>query len=155
MLFRSGRLPAVLAAELPTLLLAHWPCFYANGGPGFKTLKTVKRRLDACDPDQTRTIWMKTSEISHYWMARQLSDIMVEPPAVANQRIVRIDTMFPTPNFTLSLDCAAKQVQIEGKNLREVRTRRDFRSGRFLVEGKQTFVAFDLPLDATKLNITV
>ena len=46
-----GRVPMVLRRELPAILLGHWPCFYANGGPGFQALKTVKRRLDALDPE--------------------------------------------------------------------------------------------------------
>ena len=150
---RGGRLPAVLTKELPTILLGHWPCFYANGGPGFKTLKEVKRRLDACDPDRTRTIWMKTSEIGHYWMARTLSDITVGRGAHAAEASVRVSTAFPTANFTLSLDCTAKRVQLGGHELREAKSRRDFRSGTFLIEGGRTFTAFDLAPGVTTLKL--
>ncbi|HZL66503.1 MAG TPA: hypothetical protein VFC29_04150, partial [Candidatus Limnocylindrales bacterium] len=61
-------------------------------------LKTVKRRLDAYDPDHTKTIWMKNSKIGHYWMARNLNDIDVRPGAVL------IRAQFPVANFTLALN---------------------------------------------------
>ena len=145
---QGGRLPAVLKQELPCILVGHWPCFYVNDQIGFKVLKTVKRRLDAYDPDRTKTIWMKNSEIGHYWMARQLSGI-----AVQGQR-VRIRTQFPSTNFTLSLGFAAKRIQVRGNDLKLARSRRDFRSGTFLVEGQHTFAAFELGIGETLLSTT-
>jgi hypothetical protein len=145
---QGGRLPAVLKQELPCILTGHWPCFYVNDQIGFKVLKTVKRRLDAYDPDHTKTLWMKTSEIGHYWMARQLSDI------TARGQSVQIRTQFPTANFTLSLSAAPKRVQVQGKDLKLVRSRRNFRSGTFLVEGNQTYAAFELAAGETVLAMT-
>jgi hypothetical protein len=152
---QRGRLPIVLRQELPTILLGHWPCFYANNGPGFKTLKEVKRRLDAFDPDRTRTRWMKTSEIGRYWMARQLSEVAIEPGAGANAARLRIETAYPTPDFTLALNTGMHRVQRDGIDLPEVKSRRDFRSGTFLVEAPQSFIAFDLPAGTTKLALTL
>lgn len=145
---KGGRIPAVLAAERPCVLVGHWPCFYANGEIGFRVLKEVKRRLDALDPDGMRTIWMKNSEIGHYWMARTLSDLRVEDGGR-----VRVETAFPAKDFTLRLGTAAKRVVVNGVVLREVRSRRDFRGGTFLVEGRETFVAFDLAAGRTALAI--
>jgi len=142
---QGGRLPAVLKKELPSILVGHWPCFYANDQVGFKVLKEVKRRLDTYDPDRTKTLWMKNSEIGHYWMARELSDI------TGTQEGVQVRTKFPTADFTLALNVAARRVQLNGSDLRPVRSRRDFRSGTFLVEGGQTFVAFDLAAGETTL----
>ncbi len=150
---RGGRLPAVLEKELPCMLIGHWPCFYVNNGPGFKVLKEVKRRLDAYDPDRSKTLWMKTSEIGHYWMARTLSDIHVEAGATPDTERLRIETKFPTHNFTLSLDVAAKRVKVGGGESRPARSRRDFHAGTFLVEGGRTFVAFDLPTGATTVTV--
>lgn len=150
---QGGRVPEVLEKELPCVLVGHWPCFYCNDEVGFKVLKQVKRRLDAYDPDGTKTIWMKNSEIGHYWMAKELSEISVEQGSKETERRIKIDTKFPTPNFTLSLDVAAKRVQRNGSDLREVRARRDFRSGTFLVENNQTFVAFDLGEGQTTLTL--
>ncbi|MBM3887535.1 MAG: hypothetical protein FJ388_00250 [Verrucomicrobia bacterium] len=150
---RGGRLPAVLEKELPCILLGHWPCFYANDGPGFKTLKEVKRRLDAYDPDRTKTLWMKNSEIAHYWMARALSDIRAENGAAPDQERLHIETKFPTHNYTLSLDIAAKRVKVDSGDLRPAKSRRDFHAGTFLVEGSRTFVAFDLATGATTVTV--
>jgi len=150
---RGGRLPAVLEKELPCILVGHWPCFYVNDGPGFKVLKEVKRRLDAYDPDHTKTLWMKNSEIGHYWMARTLSDIRVESGATPDHEQLRIETKFPAHNFTLSLDIAAKRVKVDGNEPRPARSRRDFHAGTFLVEGGRTFVAFDLPTGATTVTV--
>ena len=149
----GGRLPPVLERELPAVLVGHWPCFYVNNEIGFDVLKTVKQRLDAYDPDSTKTRWMKNSEIGHYWMARQLSDITVGTEDAARGTNIKIDTKFPTADFTLSVDSAAKRVQINQVDLREVQSRRDFRSGTFLVEGKETFAAFELQSGNTLLTV--
>jgi hypothetical protein len=146
-----GRVPKLLQEERPTILLGHWPCFFANGAPGFKTLKIVKRRLDALDPDRTRTLWMKTSEIGRYEMAKKLSDIAITPGAKSDEAGVSIVTKFPTTNFTLALNREAKQLRLGGKDLREVKSIRDFRSGSFLVKGGRTHLAFDLAEGKTAL----
>ncbi|MCX8035901.1 MAG: hypothetical protein N3D11_02370 [Candidatus Sumerlaeia bacterium] len=144
---QGGKLPTVLAKELPCVMTGHWPCFYANNQIGFGVLKTVKQRLDRYDPDRAKTIWMKNSEIGRYWMARELSDIASEAGRV------RIRTQFPTPNFTLSLGVAARRVQVNGADLKEVQSRRNFRSGTFLVEGKTTYAAFDLAAGETAIGV--
>ncbi|MBM4027243.1 MAG: hypothetical protein FJ280_17835 [Planctomycetes bacterium] len=146
---QGGRLPAVLAQERPCVLVGHWPCFYVNERIGFKVLKEVKKRLDAYDPDRTKTIWMKNSEIGHYWMAKELSELSV------NGSECRVRTQFPTADFTLSLPGrAARRVQVNGTDLRQVRSQRDFRGGTFRVTDKETFVAFDLKQGDMVLSIT-
>ena len=145
---RTGRVPEVLNRELPCIMVGHWPCFSVNDQIGFKVLQTVKARLDRLDPDRTKTIWMKNSEIGHYWMARQLS--LIAPQAAG----VQIETRFPTANFTLSVDVVARRIQVKGSDLRQVRSRRDFRAGTFLVEGSKTYAAFDLAAGRTTLSVT-
>jgi hypothetical protein len=138
-----------LKAELPCILVGHWPCFYANDQIRFKVLKTVKRRLDAFDPDRTKTIWMKNSEIGHYWMARQFSQIVVHRERVA------VRTLFPTPKFTLALGLVARRIRVNGTDLKKVPSLRAFRSGTFWTKEQQTFVAFDLGVGETVLSVTV
>ena len=157
---QGGRLPPILEKELPCVLVGHWPGFYFNGEKsGFEVLKTVKARLDAYDPDGTRTLWMKNSEIGHYWMARELTDIEVlerDPscPPDKGGRGVKLSTQFPTANFTLSLDTPVRHIQVNGWDLREVRSRHDFQRDTFLIEGNRTFVAFDLEVGETRLAVT-
>ena len=128
---QGGRLPPILEKELPCVLVGHWPGFYFNGEKcGFEILKTVKARLDNYDPDGTKTLWMKTSEIGHYWMARELTDITV----MEEQQQINLSTQFPTANFTLVIDTPVRHVQVNGWDLREVRSRRDFRAIHFSVK---------------------
>ena len=146
---QGGRLPPILEKELPCVLVGHWPGFYFNGEKsGFDVLKTVKARLDNYDPDGTKTRWMKTSEIGHYWMAREFTDITVLEP----QHQIHLATQFPTANFTLALDAPIREVQINGWPLREVRSHRDFQRDTFRIEGKRTFIAFDLEIGETELT---
>ncbi len=149
---QGGRLPPVLHAERPCILTGHWPGFYFGGEEvGFDVLKEVKRRLDFFDPDGTRTLWMKTSEIGHYEMARQLSEISNEVSDAGSETIA-IRTQFPTACFTVALDAKLRRVQINGRDLREVQSKRDFQNGTFYIEGRQTLVAFDLPTGRTDIR---
>ena len=153
---QGGRLPPILEKELPCVLVGHWPGFYFNGEKcGFDILKTVKARLDAYDPDGTKTLWMKNSEIGHYSMARELTDISVsEPEPFHGTWEVKLSTQFPTANFTLAFDVPGRHIHVNGWDLREVRSRRDFQRDTFLTEGNQTFVAFDLAVGDTLLSVT-
>ncbi len=97
---------------------------------------------------------MKNSEIGHYWMARQLSELQVQEDASEKECTIRVTTKFPTDKFTLTIhEWTAKGVQLNGADLRQVKSRRDFRSGAFLVEGKETFAAFKLPMGGATLMV--
>jgi len=152
---RGGRLPEVLEAGAPCVLVGHWPCFYVNDQVGFGVLRDVKRRLDAYDPDGTRTLWMKNSEIGHYWMARELSNVSVAEGASGGEVVVTIETAFPTPDFTLSVDAPARRVRVDGSDLRSAGTRQAFRAGSYLAEGSTTALAFDLAVGRTDVIVTL
>jgi hypothetical protein len=92
---------------------------------------------------------MKNSEIGHYWMARELSDISTQ----GKQVLIR--TQFPTPNFTLALGGPTRSVRVGSVQLKRVNSRRDFRSGTFLLEGRTTFAAFDVSVGDTRLSMKV
>jgi hypothetical protein len=150
----GGVLRPVLDRGLPCVLVSHWPGFYFGGAEvGFDVLKEVKRRLDAFDPDGTRTRWMKTSAIGRYEMARQLSTIQTTE-TVPGTLTITITTRFPTPDFTLSTDTPVQRVQVNGSDLRSVSSRRDFGAGTFLPEAGRTLVAFDLPEGEAVLTVT-
>jgi hypothetical protein len=146
---QGGRCVEVLQAERPCILVGHWGGFYFEGTEdGFDILKEVKRRLDAYDPDGTKTIWMKNSEIGHYWMAREFATLTTGDSGVT------IRTQYPTANFTMRLDTTGRCVTVNGADLRPVTSRRDFRGGTCLVEGNRTFAAFDLEAGATELAVS-
>lgn len=149
---KDGRLPPILKKGLPCVLVGHWPGFYFNGEKcGFDVLKTVKSRLDNYDPDGTKTLWMKTSEIAHYWMARKFTDITV----LEEIRQIHLNTKFPTANFTLRLDEHVQRIQINGWDIRQVYSLRDFQRDTFFLDDKQTLVAFDLDIGDTILEWTL
>jgi len=75
------------------------------------------RELDAYDPDGTRTLWMKCSEIGHYWMARELSHIEVAGDAIT------VRTQFPTNRFTVRLHgCHARGIRVGEHELPSARS---------------------------------
>ena len=150
---QGGCLPPVLEKELPCVLVSHWPGFYFGGEEvGFRVLQEVKRRLDRYDPDGTATRWMKTSEIGHYWMARQLSQLALMPMGAGGWQLT-IDTRFPTADFTLRVGQILARVQVDGTDLRPVFSRRELRAGTFWVDGQQTVLAFDLPGGGTTVGL--
>ena len=67
---------------------------------------------------------------------------------------MHVRSKFPARNFTVSLDLEAKRLELNGRDLRQVRSRREFRGGTFLVEGAMTFAAFDLTPDAATLTVS-
>jgi len=146
---RGGRLPPVLERGLPCVLIGHWPGFYYGGEEvGFDVLKEVKRRLDAWDPDGSRTRWMTLSAIGRYAMARELSQID------AAEGTVTVRTQFPTEAFTLRLGgCQARGIRVGREALRRVASARDLRDGTFLPDGRDTVLAFSLPIGESEIHI--
>ncbi|MEZ4869830.1 MAG: hypothetical protein R3C14_51365 [Caldilineaceae bacterium] len=152
---QGGVLPQVLARNLPCVMVSHWPGFYFGGEEvGFDVLKAVKRRLDAYDPDRSKTRWMTFSEIGHYWMARELSTISITAPQPGACQ-VQIETRFPTTNFTLAVDEAAARVQVNDKELRQVYSVRNLQQDTFLVEGRRTVLAFALAEGETTVQLQI
>ena len=78
---QGGRLPAVIDAGDPGVLISHWQGFYGlhdDDRRGFNAFKTVVRRLKERDPNGERTQWRKCSEITNYACAREMAEVMVE-----------------------------------------------------------------------------
>jgi hypothetical protein len=69
---RGGRIPELVAAGCPAVMVSHWPGFYFQGEEiGFNIFKVVVERINQLP----NIIWMKTSEIAHYWMAREMVEL--------------------------------------------------------------------------------
>ena len=152
---QGGVLPAVLKRELPAVLVSHWPGIYFNGEEiGFQILQEVKRRLDRYDPDGTKTQWMKFSEIGHYWMARQLSDITVVE-STPTDCTIQIETRFPTDAFTLAIDRNVGQIVVNQESLRQVHARREFAPETYWCEDNRTVFAFTLAEGQTTIEVQI
>lgn len=145
----GGRLPAVIDAGDPAVLISHWQGFYGlhnDDRRGFNAFKTVVRRLKERDPNGERTQWRKCSEITNYACAREMAEIKVE------DHTVQLDLPVRVPDFTLRLTgVAPRGVSVDEKPLTQAATRAAFKSGTFFTEGNVTFAAFD----PTERRITV
>ena len=137
---QGGRLPAVIDAGDPAVLISHWQGFYGlhdNDRRGFNAFKTVVRRLEERDPRGEYTRWRKCSEITNYACAREMAEVAVE----GNR--VRLDLPVQVDEFTLRLrGVDVKGVAVDGVPLERVVSRAGFEDGTFLCEGDGTFVAF-------------
>ncbi len=149
----GGRLPAVIDAGDPAVLISHWQGFYGlhnDDRRGFNAFKTVVRRLKERDPHGERTQWRKCSEITNYACAREMAEITVEGHKIHLDLPVRV------PDLTLRLtDVHVQGVSVDEKPLTRALTRAAFRGDAFYREGDVTFAAFDPVGRRTTVEIRV
>ena len=138
---QGGRLPAVIDAGDPGVLISHWQGFYGlhnDDRRGFNAFKTVVRRLKERDPNGERTQWRKCSEITNYACAREMAEIVVE------ENNIRLDLPVCVPDLTLRLTGVnVRGVSADGADLTRARNRSAFKSNTFFAENNTTFVAFN------------
>lgn len=143
----GGRLPAVIAAGDPCVLVSHWQGFYGlhnDDRRGFRALHTVARRLRELDPHGERTQWRRTSEITTYACARELAELDVQQ--AEDSATITLDLPVRVPDFTLrlrGLQARVREVRCDGQPLQAVDTRRAFRSGTYLQQDGQLLLAYD------------
>ena len=137
----GGRLPALIDAGEPAVLISHWQGFYGlhdGDRRGFKAFKKVVSRLAERDPSGERTQWRTCSQITTYACARAMAEISVEG------NTVRLDLPVQTPDLTLRLtDGQVRSVRVDGRPLTRASSRASFKSDTFLLEDGATLVAFD------------
>ncbi|MGH2351169.1 MAG: hypothetical protein ACRDJN_06090, partial [Chloroflexota bacterium] len=150
---QGGRLPEVIDAGDPCVLVSHWQGFYGmhdGDRRGFRTLQTVAERLRARDPHGEHTQWRKTSEITTYACAREMASMAITGQAAgdaADQVSICLDLPVQTPDFTLRvrglLGRQVREVRWDGQPLTAATTGREFRSGTFWQQGDDLLIAFD------------
>lgn len=137
---QGGRLPAVIDAGDPAVLISHWQGFYGlhnEDRRGFKALQTVVGRLAARDPAGEQTCWRRCSEITTYACARDMAEVHLDG------RTVRLDLPVRVPELTLRLQGVEVQgISVDGMPLRRVGSRAAFADGTFLRDGDATLAAF-------------
>ena len=137
----SGRMVDVIDSGEPAVMVCHWPGIYFNGEQvGFNILKKVKKRLDQ---KYDNLIWMKLSEISRYWAAKELTTI-----SVTENKII-LKAPFSTPGFTLKLNTSVRNPRIktgsqEPKPLSGVTDIKALKSDNWYSDKKGSFVCFNL-----------
>ena len=138
---QGGRLPELIDAGEPAVMISHWQGFYGlhdGDRRGFKAFKEVVERLRDRDPRGERTRWRKCSEITTYACARTMAQLWVDDDSVT------LD--LPVLARELTLELAAVEVRgirVDGKALNRARSRATFESGTFLKEADTTLIAFD------------
>lgn len=146
---QAGRMVEVIARGEPAIMVCHWPGIYFNGAKvGFRIFQEVVRRLHA---RYDNLIWMKLSEISRYWAARELTQIE------HRENSVRLHAPFAAPDFTVELPAARSTVTLTAHEnvtrLREVSSPQDLVSGTWHRRAVNAVVCFDLPRGESVLQI--
>jgi len=134
----------VVAAGWPAVMVSHWPGFYFQGEEiGFNIFKTVVARVNRLP----NILWMKTSEIAHYWLARALAQ--VTPSADG----CRISSPVPCQRFTLRLSPAqAGRWHVNGRPLREVSGPLHLETDAWAADGEGVVLSFDLEAGETSVQ---
>jgi hypothetical protein len=143
---QTGRMVDVIESGEPAIMVCHWPGIYYNGEKlGFNILKKIKHRLDQ---KYNRLIWMKLSEISRYWAAKELTKITVEKASV------KLKAPFAALDFTVKLNTEVKNVVIKnGSPLLKINSINNLKSGTFYTENRETFICFDLKKGESEILI--
>ena len=147
---KSGRLPEVIGKGDPAVLVSHWPGMYFNGEEvGFKVLQGVVKRLHDA---YKNLFWMKFSELSRYWSAKELTRIEKAGSGVS------LHAPFACPQFTLRLSAppaARPKVAVKGQpiELKEVEDILRLESATWTHTAEGAVVCFDLPKGPSQVEL--
>ncbi|HXJ56868.1 MAG TPA: hypothetical protein VNU68_09405 [Verrucomicrobiae bacterium] len=148
---QTGRMVDIIQRGEPGLMLAHWTGIYWNGQElGFKIFQEVVRRLHQ---RFNNLVWMKLSEVSRYWAARELTAL-----ERTQDRIV-MRAPFACPAFTLRFPAPANAMPrlfVAGQppvSYPEVKGVLDLQSGTWCREDQTITVCFDLPKGASEWRL--
>lgn len=137
---QSGRMVEVIESGEPAVIVCHWPGVYFNGEKvGFNILKEVKKRLDQ---KYDNLIWMKLSEISRYWAAKELTTIS------SGNNSVLLKAPFSTPGFTIKLNSSVRNPRVktggEERPLARIKDAKDLKDASFYSDKNGSILCFDL-----------
>jgi hypothetical protein len=139
-----GRMVDVIAREEPAVIVCHWPGIYCGGTKrGFAQFQQVVRRLHA---RYDNLLWMKLSELSRYWAAKELTGWKRTP------RGVSLSGPFACPGFTVATSAPEGVVPTFGpgdaksaRPLRRVDGPLRLASGTWTRTGDELIACVDLP----------
>lgn len=145
-----GRMVEVIRRGEPAMMLAHWTGIYFNGEEtGFRVFQEVVRRLKQ---RFDHLHWMKLSELSRYWAARELTTLMPSTGGIGFQ------APFACPDFTLRFrgrpaSAPAMRAPEGRRALQEVNDRRSLKTNTWHRSGDEITVCLDLPNGASRLEV--
>lgn len=146
---KSGRIVDVIGRGEPAMMVCHWTGIYWNGQElGFKVFQEVVRRLTA---RYDHLLWMKLSELSRYWAAKELTRIERE-----GNRLT-FHAPFACPDFTVRYEApgnGAPQMKSAGGPiaLKEMDAVLKLQTGTWHRQGQTVTVCFALERGATSLE---
>lgn len=150
----TGRMVELIERGEPAVMLCHWPGMYCNGSKsGFRAFQRVVKSLH--DRFDSETLWMKVSEIAHYWAARECCSV------ATGVGMYRLSSPLACSDYTVSFEglwdsVEAEHVQgassPERLTLQRTAGREDLRAGRFCHSGDRTWVCLDLQAGTTVLR---
>jgi len=147
---KGGRLPQVIDKGEPAVLVCHWPGIYFNGEEiGFNIFKEVVRRIHT---RYDNLLWMKLSEISRYWAAKELTQIDRQGTSIT------FNAPFATPRFTVQIkkdSPNAPKLIVGGRpvQLRPVMQPLQLETGTWYADGQNVKACFDLPKGKSTLQV--
>lgn len=146
---QSGRMVEVIQRQEPAIMVCHWPGIYYNGEElGFQIFQTVVQRVHERFRDQV--VWMKLSEISRYWAARELTRI------TRRGNEIEFYAPFACPGFTLAIDDGSPAIHEAAPDRRQVFRAVKLASlaaGTFARDGRRSIACFDLPQGSSKIRL--
>ncbi|MCA9035435.1 MAG: hypothetical protein KDA91_09900 [Planctomycetaceae bacterium] len=97
---QTGRMVEVIDRGEPAIMVCHWPGIYFNGTEhGFNVFRTVVERMHA---RYDHLLWMKLSEISRYWAAKELTAIHFQQEEnITAGSTLQFRAPFSCPDFTV------------------------------------------------------
>lgn len=146
---QRGRMVDIIGRGEPAMMLAHWTGIYWNGQElGFTVFKEVVRRLQA---RYDHLHWMKLSELSRYWAAKELTRITREVDRIAFR------APFACPDFTVRIDAperAEPRLTTTGMQVRlkEVAGPLQLRPNTWTRQDRAVVACFDLSRGASRLE---
>lgn len=148
---QQGRMFDVITRGEPAMMVCHWTGIYWNGEEqGFMVFQEVVRRLHARFDNLH---WMKLSELSRYWAAKELTRI--------ERTSDRVDfrAPFACPDFTVRIAAPENlRPQLVSRSLpaplEEVASALKLHPGTWCRERDDLVVCFPLPRGASALVIT-
>lgn len=146
---KKGRLVEVIGRDEPACLISHWTGIHHNGAElGFQVFREVVRRLHT---RYDNLIWMKLSELSRYWAARELTTWQATAGTIAFR------APYACPKFTIRSARTPTQplavvTDTQTTPLREVSNARQLESATWCREGDGIIACFDLPKGNSQLK---
>jgi len=151
----SGRMTEVINRQEPAIMVCHWPGMYFNGSEhGFKVFQTVVERIHK---RYDNLIWLKLSEISRYWAAKELTAISAATDD-ASRVSFTLQAPFACPDFTVRITAPESATpELRGPDnpltLERVSTALNLKQNSWCREDGDALICFNLPKGKSTITL--